>query len=91
MPVVHFEVAGRVQGVGFRMFVREQARATELAGWARNLSSGNLEIAASGSEEGVRALLVAVREGPPGAQVKQIITLPPQSSLELPHPFTILK
>ncbi len=73
------------------MFVRDQARAQEIAGWVRNLSSGNLEIAASGSEDGVRILLEAVREGPPGAVVKQIIKLTPQASLEFPHPFTILK
>ena len=91
MPVVHLEVAGRVQGTGFRVFVREQARAMEVAGWVRNLSSGNLEIAASGSEDSLRRLLTVVREGPPGAVVKQIITLTPQPSLDFPYPFTILK
>ena len=39
----------------------------------------------------LRALLDAVRQGPPGATVKQVIKLVPQPSLELPHPFTILK
>ena len=91
MPVVHLEVAGKVQGIGFRHFVQQQARTLQLAGWVRNLSSGNLEIAASGSEEGVRALLAAVRVGPAGAEVKQVINLAPQPSLELPHPFPILK
>lgn len=91
MPVVHVEVAGRVQGLGFRVFVRERARELALAGWVRNLSSGNVEIAASGSPEAVASLLVSIREGPPGAQVKQVINLAPQPSLELPRPFTILK
>ena len=91
MPAVHFEIAGRVQGVGFRNFVRDQARALDVAGWVRNLSSGNIEVAAAGSEEGVQTLLTAVREGPPGATVKQIITLALQPSLEFPRPFTILK
>jgi acylphosphatase len=91
VSVVHIEVAGKVQGMGFRRFVQEQARALQLAGWVRNLSSGNVEIAASGSEESVRVLLSAVRTGPSGAEVKQVINLVPQPSLELPHPFTILK
>ena len=91
MPVVHFEVAGSVQGIGFRGFVQAQARALHLSGWVRNLSSGNVEVAASGSEESLRALLVAARTGPEGATVKQIITLTPQPSLDLPHPFTVLK
>lgn len=91
MPVVHIEVAGRVQGIGFRGFVKDQAVTLQLAGWVRNLSSGNVEIAAAGSEEALHTLLVAVREGPRGAEVKQVITLAPQPTLELPRPFTILR
>lgn len=91
MPVVHIEVAGKVQGIGFRAFVQQQARGLHLAGWVRNLSSGNVEIAASGSDESVRELLDLVRTGPPGATVKQVISLVPQPSLELPLPFTVLK
>jgi acylphosphatase len=91
VPVVHIEVAGKVQGLGFRAFVQQHARGLQLAGWVRNLSSGNVEIAAAGSEEAVRSFLEVVRHGPPGANVKQVITLVPQPSLELPHPFTILK
>ncbi len=63
----------------------------QLAGWVRNLSSGNVEIAASGTEEALRTLLDVVRIGPEGATVKQVITLVPQPTLELPHPFTVLK
>lgn len=91
MPVVHIEVAGKVQGIGFRAFVQQKARELHLAGWVRNLSSGNVEIAAAGSDEPVRQFLECVRAGPPGATVKQVISLVPQPSLELPHPFTILK
>jgi len=91
VPVVHIEVAGKVQGLGFRGFVQEQARRLQLAGWVRNLSSGNVEIAASGTEEALRTLLDVVRIGPEGATVKQVITLVPQPTLELPHPFTVLK
>ncbi|MBK6488054.1 MAG: acylphosphatase [Gemmatimonadetes bacterium] len=91
MPVVHIEVAGKVQGLGFRGFVQEQARMLQLAGWVRNLSSGSVEIAASGTEEALRTLLDVVRIGPEGATVKQVITLVPQPTLELPHPFTVLK
>lgn len=91
MPIVHLEVAGRVQGVGFRWFVKELAREHSIAGWVRNLSSGNMEVAASGSEEAVQALLDAVRQGPPGAEVRQLIMLSPQGVVELPLPFTVLK
>lgn len=91
MPVVHLEVAGNVQGVGFRWFIRQRARELHLAGWVRNLSSGNVEFAASGSAEGILMLVASVRQGPEGAEVKLLINLTPQPSLELPLPFTILK
>ncbi len=71
--------------------MRDQARAFDIAGWVRNLSSGNIEVAATGSDEGIRSFMAAVRVGPTGAAVKQIISLSLQPSLEFPRPFTILK
>jgi acylphosphatase len=85
------EVAGEVQGVGFRHFLREHARRLGLSGWVRNLTSGNVEFAACGDEESVTELLALVRRGPDGAVVKQVIALRPLSAMELPSPFTVLK
>ena len=45
---LHVVVRGRVQGVGFRWFVREAARALGLAGWVRNRPDGSVEVAAEG-------------------------------------------
>ena len=80
-----------MQGVGFRHFVRQHALRLNLSGWVRNLSSGNIECAAGGSPQGLEEFVSVVRAGPEGAEVKQIITLTPPASLELPTPFTILK
>ena len=91
MPAVHLEVAGEVQGVGFRWFVKELARQHDLSGWVRNLSSGNVEIVASGDQSGIDALMAAARQGPPGAVVKKVLALPPQPQAHHPRPFTILK
>ncbi len=85
------EVAGEVQGVGFRHFLRENARRLGLNGWVRNLTSGNVEFAACGDETSVAELLQLVRTGPEGALVKQVIALRPLSAMELPNPFTVLK
>lgn len=62
-----------------------------LSGWVRNLSSGNIECAAGGPAQGIDEFLALMRTGPDGATVKQVITLTPPASLELPSPFTILK
>lgn len=91
MRIVHLEVAGQVQGIGFRQFLRQHAMRLGLAGWVRNLSSGNVECTAAGDSAAVEEFLAELRQGPPGAVVKQVISLSPPANPELPHPFTILK
>ena len=56
-------VSGHVQGVGYRYFVRERARATGLPGSARNLPDGRVEVVLEGPEDDVRAVLAAL-DGP---------------------------
>ena len=77
--------------MGFRWFVRERARRWGLAGWVRNRPDGTVELAASGSDEGVRALVDAVRSGPPGALVDAVESLPLDDADQLPQPFTVLR
>ncbi len=81
-------VRGTVQGVGFRWFVREAARRTDLAGWVRNCPDGSVEISVAGEDWALDRLLAAVRRGPPGAQVDTVECLPaaPES---LERPFAI--
>jgi acylphosphatase len=62
-------VRGRVQGVGFRWFVREHARALRLAGWVKNLPDGMVELEVAGPAERVDELLAHVADGPDGAVV----------------------
>ncbi len=44
-------VSGRVQGVWFRGFTREQALRLGLVGFARNLPDGSVEVVAQGRED----------------------------------------
>jgi acylphosphatase len=53
-------VSGHVQGVGYRWFVRSLASAAGLAGSARNLPDGRVEVIAEGPEEALRDLLAAL-------------------------------
>jgi acylphosphatase len=85
---LHVVVRGRVQGVGFRWFVRESARQLNLAGWVLNLPDGSVEVAADGSDESIHALRDALADGPPGANVRSVDDLPPVAQA-LDHPFTI--
>ena len=83
MATVHLEVVGRVQGVGFRWFVRETARRAGLAGWVRNHDDGRVEIAASGSDAAIAALKSAAQMGPPGARVEQAVRRCPKQALSI--------
>jgi acylphosphatase len=66
-------VRGRVQGVGFRFFVIEQAAALGLSGYTRNLSNGEtVEVVAEGSLPSLEALLAQLRHGPPLARVDRV-------------------
>jgi acylphosphatase len=56
-------VSGHVQGVGYRWFVRELARAAGLSGSARNLPNGQVEVVVEGPEGDVEALVAAL-DGP---------------------------
>lgn len=61
-------VSGRVQGVGFRYWVREQAGPLGLAGSATNLRDGRVEVIAEGPPERCQQLLDALEGGrTPGA------------------------
>ncbi len=75
MPTAHLLVTGRVQGVGFRWFVRVAGRRLGLAGWVQNRDDGSVEIAASGPEEKLDELRRQVRRGPDAAHVAEVTDL----------------
>jgi len=87
---IHVVVRGRVQGVGFRWFVRELARGLDLAGWVKNRGDGGVEVVAEGSEASVRLLMQRLREGPPGADVREVEELPADAAA-VPKPFAITR
>jgi acylphosphatase len=68
----HLTVSGTVQGVCFRAFTREEARALGLSGWVRNLPDGRVEIEAEGPMDRVQALIAWCRQGPPSASVDDV-------------------
>jgi acylphosphatase len=87
---MHVVVRGRVQGVGFRWFVREAARAAGLSGWVKNSSDGSVEVVASGDEASVGALRLALYSGPAGASVASVEEVAGIVG-DLPHPFSVLR
>ncbi|WP_307859066.1 acylphosphatase [Desertivibrio insolitus] len=74
MPVIRsrFLVHGRVQGVGFRFSTEAEAARLGLAGHARNLPDGTVEVEAEGDEAAVGRLAEFLAEGPRGARVDSV-------------------
>ncbi len=71
---VHLRVSGRVQGVGFRWFVRELAEDLGVRGFVKNLPTGEVEIWAEGDSAVLEPFVAGVRRGPRHALVRQVAT-----------------
>jgi acylphosphatase len=65
-----YHITGRVQGVGYRYFALREAQSLGVAGFARNLPDGSVEVVAEGAAEAVRAFEERLREGPAFARVE---------------------
>jgi acylphosphatase len=91
MRALRIVVEGRVQGVGFRWFVRQEARRLGVAGWVRNLPDGSVELTVTGEQSAVGRLIEHVRVGPESATVTSVRSEDVQPQAPLPYPFTVLK
>ena len=60
----HFRVRGRVQGVGYRYFARENALRLGVCGYVRNLPGGDVEVHAEAEPEVLDRFLVELKRGP---------------------------
>jgi acylphosphatase len=69
---LHASVDGRVQGVGFRAFVADQAHNMGLTGWVRNRWDGKVEVLAEGERQILERFLALLRRGPRSAYVSEL-------------------
>lgn len=69
-------VEGRVQGVWFRGWVVEQARARGLTGWVRNRCDGTVEALFCGPSSVVEDMVALCWSGPPAAVVGAVTDHP---------------
>lgn len=71
---INARIRGRVQGVWFRNWTVEQARARGLSGWVRNRADGSVEAVFSGPSPMVADMLKVCHQGPTAARVDKIDT-----------------
>lgn len=82
-------VRGRVQGVGYRAFVRDQAHRLGVQGSVWNGYDGAVYVVAEGPRPALDALLAALHEGPRMAQPAGVETLWMLATGEVPAPFQV--
>jgi acylphosphatase len=68
----HIFISGRVQGVGFRAFIRREAAVLNIKGWAKNLVDGRVETIIQGDKKKVSQMIAKLREGPSYAKVENL-------------------
>ena len=72
MIAAHLSITGRVQGVGFRASLAQQARSRNLAGWVRNRRDGSVEALVLGEASRVDEVVQWARRGPLHATVTDV-------------------
>ena len=91
MTARKFIVRGRVQGVGFRYATRGVAERLLLAGWAKNLPNGDVEVVARGEPEKLAELAEWLPRGPDAAEVREVREMDDGApTAEAPDGFQIL-
>ncbi|MDL2407420.1 acylphosphatase [Rhizobium calliandrae] len=82
------QVTGRVQGVSFRVWTRDEALRLGLAGWVRNESDGSVLALIAGPNTAVSTMVERFWQGPPGASVSSV-EKQPTTLTERPTGFRI--
>ncbi|MBA1348087.1 acylphosphatase [Rhizobium sp. WYCCWR 11146] len=71
---VRVRISGKVQGIGFRMWTRDEAVRLGLTGWVRNEEDGAVVAVIAGPDAAVTTMIERLRRGPPGASVSGVQT-----------------
>ena len=68
----HLVISGKVQGVGFRYWMKNLATNNNISGWVKNRSSGDVEALIIGQEKEVQKLIKQCKIGPCSATIQNI-------------------
>ncbi len=72
MRAYRIKIYGKVQGVGFRNFIKRNAEILNVKGWVKNCPDGTVEAHFEGGEENVNKLIELCKRGPIRAEVKKL-------------------
>ena len=69
----HLLITGSVQGVGYRQFVKQQAKRMGIHGWVKNLPDSSVAALLQGEKEAINQMIENCREGSFLSQIKNIV------------------
>ncbi len=72
MARAHLLISGRVQGVFYRAFTEDVARALDLKGWVRNIQGEKVEAVFEGDKKNIEDAIGECYKGPPSSRVDDI-------------------
>ncbi|SRR5258706_2435104 len=72
MQQAHVIISGFVQGVGYRQFVKQNARKLGLTGWVRNIPDGSVEALFQGTKDVIDQMILLCRKGPFLSEVEDV-------------------
>ena len=85
---LHLHISGRVQGVGYRAALMDEASRRNLRGWVRNRIDGSVEALLIGPRADCDAVAAWARRGPSAARVAQVaVTVVDVAGAGLPAGF----
>jgi acylphosphatase len=84
-----YRIWGRVQGVGFRAFVWQQARELAVRGWVRNRVDGSVEALVAASDETHSRMAAALERGPRMSRVDRVDVEKLDEGTEIPATFEV--
>ncbi len=85
----YLKFKGRVQGVGFRYFTRQNAYDLNIKGWVKNMHDGTVETVIYGRRENIREMMKRLMKGPRRARVTDVEELNSDDIEETFHDFSV--
>lgn len=82
MKTRQIRAQGRVQGIGFRYALRDEAQRLGVSGWVRNRTDGSVEGLLQGEPSAVEALVDWARRGPRAARVERFAESEPEPQFD---------
>ncbi len=79
---------GRVQGVGFRYFVQQNAEELGVKGWVKNMPDGSVTMELQGTEEKIHEMEERIRRGNFFVKVREL-ELEAREPIQEDKPFEI--